>query len=126
MTERKDLIQNFEQAAPGDLLALAQDLKTEGCRLGQICATAAGDELEILYTFEKDNILRNYKFRIDAKAPELQSVTAVYGYAFIYENEMQDLFGVTFKNLSLDYGGRFFKTAKKAPWNPALPEGGEG
>ncbi len=62
---------------------------------------------------------------IGAKAPELQSVTAIYPYAFIYENEMHDLFGVTFKNLALDYGGKFFKIAEEKPWNPVFEKGGE-
>ena len=125
MTERKDLIQDIEAAAAQDLLAIAQDAKAAGCRLSQICATVAGDSLEVLYTFEKDNILKNYKFIIDAEAPGLQSVTAIYSYAFIYENELHDLFGITFKNLALDYGGKFFKIAKETPWNPAFAKGGE-
>jgi len=123
--EKKYLIQDIEPAAAQDLLALAQDEKAEGRRLCQICATAAEGSLEILYTFEKDNLLKNYKVLVDAGAPELQSVTAIYPYAFIYENELHDLFGVKFRNLSLDYGGTFFRIAEKTPWNPALKEGGE-
>ena len=114
----------IEIVAAQDLLAIVQDVKTAGYRLGQICATAAGDSLEVLYSFEKDNVLKNYKFAIDAKEPELQSITAVYSYAFIYENEIHDLFGVTFKNLALDYGGKFFKISRETPWNPAA-KGGE-
>ena len=125
MTERKDLIQDIESAETENLLAIAQDSKTAAFRLVQICATAAGDSLEVLYTFEKENILKNYKFTIGAAAPELQSVTMVYPYAFIYENEMHDLFGITFKNLGLDYGGKFFKIAEETPWNPAFGKGGE-
>ena len=125
MTERKDLIQDIEPAEANDLLAIVQGAKTTGRRLSQICATVAGDSLEVLYTFEKDNILKNYRFTIDAKAPELQSITAVYSYAFIYENELHDLFGITFKNLALDYGGKFYKIAQETPWNPALTKGGE-
>ena len=115
----------IENAASHDLLAIVQDLKTSGYRLGQVCATAAGGSLEVLYSFEKDNTLKNYKIVIDAKAPELQSITANYPYAFIYENEIHDLFGITFKNLSLDYGGKFFKIAEETPWNPAAAKGGE-
>ena len=115
----------IEIAAAQDLLAIVQDVKTAGYRLGQICATAAGESLEVLYTFEKDNILKNYKFEIDAKEPELQSITAIYSYAFIYENEMHDLFGIKFKNLALDYGGKFFKISCETPWNPAAAKGGE-
>jgi ech hydrogenase subunit D len=125
MAERKDLIQEIILIEAGDLLAAVQDLKSEGYRLGQACATAVGENLEVLYTFEKDNVLKNYKLSVDAKSPELQSITAIYGYAFIYENEMHDLFGITFKNLGLDYGGKFFKISKETPWNPLYEKGGE-
>jgi ech hydrogenase subunit D len=125
VTERKDLIQSIESATAENLLSIVQDACAAGYRLCQICATAIGDSIEVLYTFELDNVLENYKLEIDAKAPELQSITAIYPYAFIYENEMNDLFGVKFKNLGLDYGGKFFKTAEKTPWNPALRKGGE-
>jgi len=125
MTERKDLIQDIESAEAQDLLAIAQDVKTEGYRLCQICATVVGDSLEVLYTFEQDNILKNFKFTVGAEEPELQSVTAVFSYAFVYENELHDLFGITFKNLALDYGGNFFRIAEATPWNPAAAKGGE-
>jgi hypothetical protein len=38
---------------------------------------------------------------------------------------MHDLFGITFRNLALDYGGHFFKIAEKTPWNPKASKGGE-
>ena len=125
MAEKTDLIQEIITAPVSDLLAIIQDTKTEGYRLGQACATLAGENIEVLYTFEKDNILKNLKFVVDAKEPELQSITAIYSYAFIYENEMHDLFGITFKNLSLDYGGKFFKISEETPWNPLYEKGGE-
>ena len=127
MTERKDLVQDIESAEAGDLLSIVQDARAAGFRLCQICATLTGDagSLEVLYTFEKDNILKNYKLIIEAKAPELQSITVSYPYAFIYENELHDLFGIKFKNLSLDYGGKFYKISQETPWNPAFGKGGE-
>jgi len=118
MTERKDLIQEILLIEPGELLETAVELKNAGYRLGQACATLVGDDLELLYSFEKDNVLRNEKLIIDAVAPELQSITPVYPYAFVYENELHDLFGITFRNLSLDYGGAFYKIAMDTPWNP--------
>ena len=125
MTEKKYLIQDIETSNAGDLLAIVQDIKSAGYRFVQACATACGDVLEVLYTFEKDNTMKSYKIEIDAKAPELQSVSAIYSYAFVYENEMHDLFGIVFKNLDLDFGGKYIVLAKQAPWNPALAEGGE-
>ena len=125
MTERKDLNQEIVSADAGDLLSIVQDTKSEGYRLCQISSNVSGDSLEVLYIFEKENILKNFKLIIDAKMPELQSITAIYSYAFIYENELHDLFGIKFKNLDLDYGGKFFKTTKGTPWNPAYDKGGE-
>ena len=125
MAEKKYLIMDLEAAEAGGMLAMAQDMKSAGYRLGQVCATMAGEEIEVLYTFEKDNYLKNYKVLIDAKAPELQSVTAIYPYAFVYENEMHDLFGIVFKNLALDFGGKFMVVSGPTPWNPVLAEGGE-
>ena len=125
MADRKDLIQEIVTTPVGDLLATIQDIKTEGYRLGQACATLAGEDIELLYTFEKDDVLKSLKFTIDAKNPEIQSITAIYGYAFIYENEMHDLFGIKFKNLSLDYDGKFFKISEETPWNPLYEKGGE-
>ena len=68
-------------------------------------------------------MLKNIRISLDAQRPELQSITAIFWPAFIYENEMHDLFGIKFKNMAMDYGGHFFKIAEKTPWNPdAIPE----
>jgi ech hydrogenase subunit D len=118
MAERKDLLQNIAAVETCDLLETVSDIKNEGYRLGQICATTVADSIEVLYSFEKESALRNIKVIIGSAAPQLQSITSIYWPAFIYENEMHDLFGITFKNLALDYGGHFFKIAKETPWNP--------
>jgi ech hydrogenase subunit D len=123
MGERKDLIQDIETIEASALLARIADIKSSGYRLGQACATKVEDGVEILYSFEKDETLKNLKVRLDDRNPEIQSISGIYWSAFIYENEMHDLFGVTFRNLALDYGGHFFKIAADTPWNPAY-EGG--
>ena len=128
MTERKDLIQEFVAASASELPAAVADMKSAGYRLGQACATKTEEGIEVLYCFEKDNNIKSLKVCIGDSEPELQSISGIYGYAFIYENELHDLFGITFKNLSLDYGGKFFKVSSSAPWNPNLgkkKEGGE-
>jgi ech hydrogenase subunit D len=123
MGERKDLIQDITIVKAADLLSAVTDIKSGGYRLGQACATKTEGGVEILYTFEKDEILKNLKVSLDDNAPELQSISGIYWAAFIYENEMHDLFGVTFKNLALDYGGHFFKIASETPWNPVDKRG---
>jgi ech hydrogenase subunit D len=124
MAERKDLIQDIKAVKASDLLAEVADIKAAGYRLGQACATKTDGGIDVLYSFEKDEVLTNLKVSLDDKEPELQSISGIYWPAFIYENEMHDLFGITFKNLALDYGGHFFKIASETPWNPQK-KGGE-
>jgi ech hydrogenase subunit D len=118
MAERKDLIQDIQAVKASDLLASVADIKSAGYRLGQACATKTEGGIDVLYSFEKDEILKNLKVRIEDRDPELQSISGIYWAAFIYENEMHDLLGIAFKNLALDYGGHFFKIASETPWNP--------
>ncbi|MDR0817493.1 MAG: NADH-quinone oxidoreductase subunit C [Clostridiales Family XIII bacterium] len=120
MAERKDLIQDITVISADNLLETASDVKSAGYRLGQICATKVDGGIEVLYTFEQDEVLKSYKIELPEDVPSLQSVTPIFWPAFIYENEMHDLFGIQFKNLALDYGGHFFKIAEKTPWNPNL------
>lgn len=100
-----------------DLLPKVRDLKSEGYRLVQICATKVSEGFEILYSFDKDHELQNLKLTV-AEEEEVQSITADFWPAFIYENEMHDLFGIKIKHIALDYGGHFFKVAEPTPWNP--------
>ncbi len=108
---------NIVPVTASDLLAKVRDLKSEGYRLGQACATKVSEGFEILYSFDKDHELLNLKLTI-AEEEEVQSVTGEYWSAFIYENEMHDLFGINIKHIALDYGGHFFKVSEPTPWNP--------
>ena len=46
----------------------------------------------------------------------VRSITPVYWAAFVYENEVHDLFGVEFEDSKLDYKGNFFRMSAKTPW----------
>lgn len=109
--------QSIEPVAASELLSKARDMKNEGYRLLQICATKVSEGFEILYSFDKDHELFNLRLTIPEEE-EIQSVTGEYWQAFIYENEMHDLFGIKIKNNELDYGGHFFKVSQPTPWNP--------
>lgn len=103
--------------ANADLLGVIRGMKKEGFRLVQICATKVSAGFEILYSFDKDHELTNLKLTIPEEE-EVQSITGEYWGAFIYENEMHDLFGIKIINNELDYGGNFFKVSEPTPWNP--------
>jgi len=122
MSDKKYMIQNFEPVEASALLLKMHDLNAQGYRLGQMCCSAAGDGFEIMYSFDKgDHVLLNLKLQVP-ESMELISITSVYWSAFIYENEIHDLFGISFKHLALDYGGHFFKISEPTPWNPPKQE----
>jgi len=101
-----------------DLLSVVRGMKKDGYRLLQICATKVSEGFEILYSFDNgEHELTNLKL-IVPEEEEVQSVTGEYWGAFIYENEMHDLFGIKIVNNELDYGGNFFKVSEPTPWNP--------
>lgn len=115
--DEKWRIQNFIDIEPAQLVEKVQDLKAEGYRIGQILCTKVEEGFELIYSFDKDHVLINLKLNIP-EDEEIMSITGVYWPAFIYENEMQDLFGVKFKHMALNYGGKFFKVSQPTPWNP--------
>jgi len=116
MDEKKFMIQDFVTVEAEKLLDTVATLKAEGYRLVQACATVFEDKIDICYSFDKDFVLHNVMVNLPKEGGEVMSITGVYWPAFIYENEMHDLFGVTFKHSELDYGGNFFKVAKPTPW----------
>lgn len=108
---------------PDQLLSKAQDLKEQGYRLVQIHCNVLKQEpvhenLEINYTFDLDYNLTNLRIRI-AQEQEIPSLSAFFPAAFLYENEMHDLFGITVKSMSIDYQGNLYKTSIPTPFNPA-------
>ncbi len=115
MEEKLFMKQNFRTIKDSDLLSEIRDIKADGYRLVQICATNTAYETEVMYTFDKDHELLNVKLILPADRT-LESVTGEFWGAFIYENEMNDLFGITFKHNQLDYEGNFFVTAEPTPW----------
>lgn len=117
MNERTRDGKNIVPIASSELIEKMTDLKADGYRLGQVCATKVSAGFEILYSMDKDHRLLNLKLTIPEEE-EIMSITGIYWAAFIYENEMQDLFGVKFKHMALNYGGHFFKVSEPTPWNP--------
>lgn len=107
--------QTFETAAPGDIPALAESLKAEGYRMAQICGVTKQGCTEVIYTFDKDFDVRNFKVDIPF-GTQVKSITPWYWAAFVYENEIHDLFDVEFTDSKLDYKGNFFRMSQKTPW----------
>ncbi len=71
---------------------------------------------ELLYTFGKDlDTVEQVKIVVKDDE-EIASISSVFPNAFLYENEMHDLFGVKITMISLDYQGSFYRTAIETPF----------
>jgi hypothetical protein len=57
------------------------------------------------------------RVRLPLENPELPSVSSFFWSAFLYENEMHDLFGVNVKGMALDFHGKLYTTAVPAPYS---------
>ena len=77
--------------------------KAEGYRFVTMTCTAQDpDTVDILYHFDKDYELEHLRLTVSRHTP-LPSISDVYFAAFLVENELQDLFGLRFRGLALDY-----------------------
>ncbi len=106
---------NLITIEPGDLVAKAMQLKHDGYRLAQICAVRTKEGYELSYSFGKDYELLNLRLII-GEDTEIMSISEVFGPAFLYENEMVDLFGVKINLISLDYKGKLYRIEQEAPF----------
>jgi ech hydrogenase subunit D len=90
--------------------------REQGCRLVQISATRLPDQVELTYSFDLNNQLTNLRLSLPGEGTRLPSISAIYGCAILYENEIHDLFDVQVDGLTVDFKGNFYKTAVKFPF----------
>lgn len=105
---------------PSELLAEVLHLKNDGYRLVAITCTNKNG-MEISYSFDKDYDFLNLRLNIEYDA-EVESISIIYPFAFLYENEIKELFGVNIKNISLDFAGNLYKISIKTPFNTEIVE----
>lgn len=113
-------VQQIINLEPDGLVNKVYELHSEGYRLVQInCSKLSrgelGDGLEINYTFDKEYAFVNIRLNVPLGA-EITSISGIYFPAFLYENEMHDLFGLNVKHMKLDYNGNLYKTTVKTPF----------
>lgn len=105
--------QDLRETTPDRLLGDVQKMRSAGYRLVQIGATRT-EGFEINYSFDRNLVFVNLKIRLADNDQEIPSITDVYWSAFLYENELHDLFGLKIKNINIDYQGNFYKVARPA------------
>ena len=90
--------------------------KSEGYRFAAMTCDHVGDKLELTYHFDLNYEMKNIRLVVNMNE-SIESISSIYGPAFLIENEFQDLYGVVFNGLIIDYKGNLYlsKDAPKAP-----------
>lgn len=99
----KFMIQNEEHVTADTLIKEVMRKKEKGCRFVTMSSVQLENgETDILYHFDKDLELSHLRFSLPEgeKAP---SISGVFFAALLAENELQDLAGLSFEGLVLDY-----------------------
>ena len=97
--------------------------RSQGHRLVQVSATRMGEQVELTYSFDLDRQFTNLRLVLPDKDTRLPSISAIYGCAILYENEIHDLFDVQVDGLTVDFKGNFYKTAVKFPFGSTKSPG---
>jgi ech hydrogenase subunit D len=81
-------------------------------------AVEAPNLFEIAWGFVKDGVLETIREQIVAGDP-VPSISEFFGAAFLYENEIRELFGINVEGIGVDLRGQLYKTATKVPFSHA-------
>jgi len=92
-----------------ELLSSVKKLKEQDARFITITTNDLnGSEVELIYHFEVNKRVNSLRM-VAKKDKPIQSITNVYMAAFIAENELQDLFKLSFDDLAVDFEGEMLK-----------------
>ena len=73
---------------------------------------------DVSWSFAKDDRLEHLRQRV-LPGEEVPSISASFGAAFLYENEMRELFGVNVTGITPDLKGQLYKTSSIVPFAPS-------
>ena len=105
-----------EIKSSAELLKTVEGLKSDGYRYATMICLKANEGHDLIYIFEKDYKLKNLRYYLKP-GEKPKSVSGIYLCALLIENEYQDLFGLTFEGLAIDYKGHLYLT----PNSPKTP-----
>lgn len=110
--------QQIKMIEPAELLAEVVLLREQDYHLVALTCTLTEIGLEVSYSFERDYRLFTLRFLAD-DTTVVESISGLYGYAFLYENEIKELFGLPIEHINVDFQNNLYKLASKTPFNPA-------
>lgn len=103
------------------LLETVGKLRKQGYRLVQIGATRLPEHVELTYSFDLDSRLVNLRLQVLSEGARLPSISSIYWCAFLYENELHDLFNVQVEGMAVDFHGHLYKTTVPFPFGSTKP-----
>lgn len=109
-------IQTVDEVGAEALTAEVDALKLDHWRLVQVLCVAGEDGYELDYSFGGGYAMRTLRVTVGARDP-VPSITPFYPAAFLYENEIRDLFGVRIERIGLDWEGKVYDVAKDRPFS---------
>ncbi len=109
-------IQEITLIDKSDLVGITAAMFAEGYRFVQLGCSTLESSYELTYSFDKAYRLKNLRINV-MPGEEIPSISVIYPNAFLYENELHDLFGPSVKNMSIDYRGTLYRTALKTPFS---------
>jgi ech hydrogenase subunit D len=106
-------------------LARVAEYHEAGWRLALINAASVlpADELpegavDVTWAFAREAELGKIRERL-APGSAVPSISGLFPAAFLYENEIRELFGIDVTGISVDLKGQLYKTAEKIPFSPS-------
>ncbi|MGO8699386.1 MAG: NADH-quinone oxidoreductase subunit C [Limisphaerales bacterium] len=111
----------IETIALAELLERVRARRAAGARLVQVSVTALPEHFELTYSFDRDGILSSLRLLIPASDPRVPSISGIYACAFLYENEMHDLFNLRVEGMNVDFHGTLYNTTVKYAFSAAKP-----
>ncbi len=106
-------------------LGRVEDYHKAGWRLALINATTImpGEGMEegafdVAWAFARGAEFETIRVQI-MPGEEVPSVSDHFAAAFLYENEMRELFGINVTGIGLDLQGQLYKTATRVPFAPS-------
>jgi ech hydrogenase subunit D len=114
MTERE--VQSVVEIGAESLLTEADALRSANWRLVQILCVSSPEGNELSYSFGQGLAMKSLRFNAPAGA-SVPSITSLYSAAFLYENEIRDLFGLKIDRIRADWEGRVLDVAGEKPFS---------
>jgi ech hydrogenase subunit D len=106
-------------------LARVEEYHKGGWRLALINAAsvltaeeAEQGAVDVAWAFARDAEFEHIRERI-MPGDEVPSISPSFGAAFLYENEMRELFGIDVTGIDVDLKGQLYQTATLVPFAPS-------